>query len=428
MSQSPRRPTRPRATLVPLLALGALAVSAGAGCASGSRREPEVSAGARRSACLVAADSVAPSPAISAAFDDTADARRALLAASRVAPVRLDCEGRPSPGLAVAWSRDTSGRFWTLELVAAADSGPRWTAATLASAWRADPSASAALRWSGVTSLVPLDERRLVAGFAAPAPQLPTVFADRALAVPRTTAIDFTLTSPASGDLRDGIDQGTDLVRASDPALLAYARRRSGTTTIALPWDRTYVLLLPAGSAGVGSAIPADTVAFRTALASEAVQADARAASHPFWWQARAACVTGAQATAPGRPTDVVAYPAADPVARDLAERIVALARTRAGADVPARAGTAITARGLSADSFAVGLRLGADRGIVLGVPRHAPVPCRESAAWPPGAAVIPLVDTRPYAALRRGGPALVVEWDGAIRPAEAADTAAGTP
>ena len=198
------------------------------------------------------------------------------------------------PGLAVAWSRDTSGRFWTLELdpERAADSGARWTASTLAAAWRADPAASAALRWSGVTSLVPLDERRLVAGLESPSLEVPRLFADRALGVPRTRAPALTLAPPASGDLRDAIDQGADLVQTADPALLDYARRRPGVTAVALPWHRTYVLLLPARSAGVGAAIPADTAGFQAGLARDAVRADARAAAGPFWWDARAACPT----------------------------------------------------------------------------------------------------------------------------------------
>ena len=419
MSPRPRRPICPRAPLVALLAGGALAAGAAAtGCSAGGGPQPPRSTEPLRSSCVIAADSAAPSPMITAAFDDTADARRALLATSRVTPLRLDCEGRPLPGLAVAWSRDTSGRFWTFELDprASADSGTRWTASTLTAAWRADPAASAALRWSGVTSLVPLDERRLVAGLGTPSPDVPLLFADRAFGVPRMGAPALTLAPPASGDLRDAIDQGTDLVQTADPALLDYARRRPGVTAVALPWHRTYVLLLPARSAGVGAAIPADTAGFQAGLARDAVRADARAAVGPFWWDARAACPTRPAPKARRAPTDAIAYPAEDPVARDLAERIVALA------------GRDVTARGLAADSFEVALRLETERGYVLGLPRQALVPCRESAAWPPRAVVVPLVDARPYAVLRRGAPALAVEWDGAVRPAEAGDTARAAP
>ena len=419
MSPRPRRPICPRAPLVALLASGALAAGVAAtGCSAGGGPPPSRPTEPLRSTCVIAADSAAPAPVITAAFDDSADAHRALLATSRVAPLRLDCEGRPLPGLAVAWSRDTSGRFWTFELDprASADSGARWTASTLAAAWRADPGASAALRWSGVTSLVPLDERRLVAALESPSPEVPRLFADRSFGVPRTRAPTLTLAPPASGDLRDAIDHGTDLVQTADPALLDYVRRRPGITAVAFPWHRTYVLLLPVRSPGVGAAIPADTAAFQAGLARDAVRADARAAAGPFWWDARAACPTRPAPIARRAPTGAIAYPGGDPVARDLAERLVALA------------GGNVTARGLAADSFGVALQLETERGYVLGVPRQALVPCRESAAWPPGAAVVPLVDARPYAVLRRGAPALVVEWDGAVRPAEAGDTARTAP
>jgi hypothetical protein len=411
---------------VALLAAGALAGAViAAGCSSGSGR-PAVSAAPRPSSCTLAADSAAPSPMITAAFDDSADARRALLAVTRIAPLRLDCEGHPAPGLAVAWSRDTSGRFWTLALeqAASADSGIRWTASTLAAVWRADPSAAAALRWAGVTSLVPLDERRLVAELATPSREVPTVFADRALGVPRAAGVGLTLAPPPSGDLRDAIDRGIDLVLTADPDLVDYARRRPGATATALPWDHRYVLMLPNGSAGVGAAIPTDTTALRSALADGAVRADARAAEGPSWWENRAACPTWPAPKPSRAPGGAIAYPAADAVARGLAERIVALASAGGTED----AGTDVVARGLPADSFAVALRLGTERGYVLGVPLHAPVPCRESAPWPPRASVLALVDTRSYAVLRRGAPALAVEWDGAVRPAEAADSSRAAP
>ncbi|MFL5515915.1 MAG: hypothetical protein ACJ8DJ_07150, partial [Gemmatimonadales bacterium] len=61
--------------------------------------------------------------------------------------------------------------------------------------------------------------------------------------------------------------------------------------------------------------------------------------------------------------------------------------------------------------------RAGSDRAYVLALPRDALVPCRERAGLPPGAVILPLVDTRSSAILRRGSPPLSVEWDGAIRP-----------
>jgi hypothetical protein len=395
---------RPRAAL--LLAGGVLA----AACAPGPAAPPTSPAPempAASSACALTSDSAGPGRAVTAAFDDPADAGRARRAVSVLAPVRLDCEGRPLPGLAAAWSRDTSGRFWTLELGTARseDAGAAWTAGALAATWRADPQAAAALRWAGVESLLPLDQRRLTVGFSAPEPELPTVFADRSLGVARPAPPGSPVVPQAAGaDLRDAVDGGIDLVHTRDPGLIEYASRRPGLATIPLPWDRSYLLLLPPRSQGVGAAIPPDTSGFRSSLARDAVRADARPAA-PSLWGARSEGCRPTPVPLGRRPaTDAVVYRAADRVARDLAERVVALAA------VPA-----IAARGLDDESFRSALVSGADRAYVVAVPIHAAVPCRERAGWPPGATVLPLVETRPHVILRRGTPPLAVEWDGAV-------------
>jgi hypothetical protein len=391
-----------------------------AGCASTPPATPPSPAASGPSAsCLLVTDSTGPTRVITAAFDDPADARLARLAATLDAPVRLDCEGRPLPGLAVAWSRDTSGRFWTLELgePSAPDSAVRWTAAALAATWRADPDANAALEWEGVESLLPLDARRLVVGFQAPVPELPSLFADRSLGVARgDRRLGLEPTAPG-GDLRDAVDGGADLIHTGDPELLDYAGQRPGLTQVPLPWSRSYLLVLPSRSPGVGTAVPADTATFRAGLARDAVRIDARVPEAPFWWEQRDACVQRPAPAAGRQPLNAIAYPAADPVARDLAERIVALA----GA-------AELTARGLPPDSFAAALRGGSARAFVVAVPRHAAVACRETAAWPPRVAVVPLIETRPHAVLRRGAPPLLVEWDGALRATGAGERSAATP
>jgi hypothetical protein len=373
----------------------------------------------RRSvACMIMPDSAGLTRPITAAFDDPADARASRLAASRLTPVRLDCEGRLRPGLAGRWSADTSGRFWTLDLSSAVSpaSGdqPRWTAAALAATWRADPDANLVLRDAGVVSLLPLDDARLVVGFVAPARELPAVFADRALGVASggpDLVIDET---PATGDLRDAIDRGVDLVVSGDPDLLEYAGRRPGLTRVPLPWRHLYLLLLE-GRTGGGAVLPADSTGFRAALAENAVRTDARAADPSTWPDSAARC-----APAPARlgsPSQTIAYPAGDSTARELAERLVAVGAPRA-----------LTVRPLEPDSFAAALRRGEAAEFIVRGPLTAPAPCVESSGWPPGARVIPLVETRAHAVVRRGAPPMIVELDGAVRPAEPADTAGTTP
>jgi hypothetical protein len=350
------------------------------------------------------------------AFDDPADVELARQATGRSAPARLDCEGRMLPGLARSWAPDTTGRFWTLELGPGAgqpsEVGPRWTAATLAATWRADPAAASALRLAGVTSIVPLDERRLVVALAVPSAKIPAVLADRTLAVAigGPPGLEPSL---ASGDLRDAVDSGVDVVVTGSAAVLDYAGRRSGVTRIPLPWSRRYLLVVPAGDAVV--ALPADTAAFRVGLATDAVRTEARAAG-PGWSDSVADCPR-----APSRPApvtaDAVLYSAGDWTARELAERLVAL--SPGGLD---------RTRGLDPVAFAEALAAGGARAFVVRAPARTVSPCAVARTWPAGASIVALVETRAHAIVRRGAPPLAVAGDGALRPVEPGDTVEVTP
>ncbi len=99
-------------------------------------------------------------------------------------------------------------------------------------------------------------------------------------------------------------------------------------------------------------------------------------------------------------------------MARGLAERIVALARD-----------TRLSATPLAAADLSVALRSGTEVAYVLSLPRQTLTPCREAAAWAPGARVQPLIDTRARAIVRRGAPPLSVDWDGTVWPVAAGDS-----
>ena len=379
-----------------------------AGCAPGARTPPPSPTTEPHPApCRLVADSVGPVRAVSAGFDDSADAEQARRAASVAPPVRRDCEGRPLPGIAEAWSRDTSGRFWTLELRRAGPGSLHWTAGALAGTWRADSGARAALRWAGIESLAPLDDRRLVVGFATPQPELPAVFTDLSLGAAVADTEGSVLPDPLGDDPRDAVDQGPDVIGTRDPDLLDYARSRPGLSLHPLPWNRSYLLVTPAG-APLDLDIPSDTAAFRAGLARDAVRAEARSAETPGWWQALTSCPP-APSTASGRPAvpanEAIVYAETDPVARGLAERLVALSR-----------GTRVIARGLAPEGLTLALKGGQARAFVIAVAVHEPVPCRGKSAWPDSATVIPLVETRMQAIIRRGTPALVSDWDGSLR------------
>ena len=424
MPLRPRRPMRPRAPVVPFLAAGALAIGAALGCAKRPAASQPAPLDRWPAECLIGQGGPTTSDTILAAFDDTSDARRAQLANTREAPVRFDCTGQPWPALAVRWSRDTSARFWTLVLrpAATADTEAHWAAGALAAAWRDDSAAATTLRYAGVTAVLPLDDQRVVVELARPAMELPFVFGDRSLGVPRQAPVALAATSATSDDLRDAIDRGVDFLQAADPTVLDYARRRHELGEAALPWSRAYMLLwLPGEQAK--PLIPSDTAALRASLAGDAVSAvaeDARPGAGPSWWSETAECplrpgLQPAQPTPAQTRPELIAYRSDDRVAQALAERLVALTASASAGE--------LRARGLAPDSFRAALRLGAARAFVVSVPLDATVPCREKADWPARPTVVPLIDTRPRIFVRRGMGPLAVERDGAVRPAEASET-----
>ena len=137
-----------------------------------------------------------------------------------------------------------------------------------------------------------------------------------------------------------------------------------------------------------------------------------------------------------GRPTVIGArlvLRASDSVATDLAERLVGLtafddAETTDLLDTLFPAGHAgLRSAGLADVDFDVALAGGHDGGYVVGLDRRPFDPCQqlraltERAGWVArsggrlSAAVVPLVDTRARAIVRRGRAGVTVDWDGAL-------------
>lgn len=243
-------------------------------------------------------------------------------------------------------------------------------------------------------------------------------------------------------DPRDRLDEQTDLLVSSDPSVLAYASTRPDFMSVPLPWLRTHVLLSPArGSLHPDTpAPPALTPAARRALADDAVRGEARGAEGPFWWESFAACASsppvGRSRSIVGRTAVTgtrIVLRASDSVAADLAERLVGLtafddAETTGLLDTLFPAGPAgLWPAGLADVDFDVALAGGRDGGYVVGLDRRPLDPCQqlraltERAGWVaraggrPGAAVVPLVDTRARAVVRRGRAGVTVDWDGGL-------------
>jgi hypothetical protein len=230
----------------------------------------------------------------------------------------------------------------------------------------------------------------------------------------------------APSDPRDAIDRGVDLLLTRNPAALDYAATLPSLHTVPLAWQRTHVLLSP-GRARSASTL---TDGQRQVLADDAVRGEARGAQGPFWWRTLTEC--GVPISPPRKqspPTPRIVYDANDTVARELAERFVGLARASSpGAtafldvllpDRPRR--TYQRAAGLNGEALALARRLGTDAGYVMALESHPIDPCRELKAlhdasrWLDPATIVPLVETRLHAIVRRGRAGLTAEWDGAV-------------
>jgi hypothetical protein len=122
-------------------------------------------------------------------------------------------------------------------------------------------------------------------------------------------------------------------------------------------------------------------------------------------------------------------YDASDAAARDLAERFVGLVRASGPAatawldvllpDRPRR--TYRRATGLTGEALAAARRRGTDAGYVISLDSRPIDPCRDlhalvdGARWLDPETIVPLVETRLQAIVRRGRSGVTAEWDGGL-------------
>jgi len=388
-------------------------------------------AGAREApveSCLLATGSVSGRVAtITIGLTDAVDPRHAPLPrndAERLVfrhlyetPVRLDCDGHAYPELAGNWAKDEGGRRWTMRL---RDGAQFWDGAPVTAR-------DIVFGRSGVGyTLGALEARVVTMTLAKSQDDVPQVLGDPALAVTKpapdsswpigtgaywatsatTTAQEIRAHSSrgdtllfkfaASGDARDLLDAGVDLLVTRDRALRDYAATLQNITVVALPWDRTYVYVT--AEAGGGNT--------RFDGLEQAVRAEARRAEGGFWWLDLRACgLGGGQDSSPPASTGQhrILYSRSDPTARELAGRLAAL--------------THAVATGRAADDFTSAVAAGKDWGYVVALPRVTADPCRTARdllpSWP--ATLTALVDTRPTAIVRRGVARWTVDQDGTV-------------
>ena len=406
------------------------------GCAPASAPKPSPSPPPTQSEdrCLLSADSTQWLDTVTVALSSPLDLSHAPVPTNQderlvfrqlfPALVRLDCRGELRPGLATSWHTDSTGRIWTFALRDGAQfaDGSSLTARSIETDWSRR---AGALREAGLDSVQVIDDHTVRLTMKDSRDSLPRALADPLWSVvPSSMATRLSgtrltvslgpgrpileITAPGTRDLRDALDAGADLVVSGDPQVIDYAARTTELNSYLLPWDRTYVLLQHAGTPPVTAALDSS---LKLSLVQDVVQTDARPSANQLWWNSSPCSVEiSMEATAPTGPRLV--YQQNDPVARKLAERLVAIAEDQ----------HPLSALAMDPSRFAAGLEQGGDRGYIVAIPLQSASPCRESAEWTRRGRLYPLIDTRQRAIVRRGSPALTVDWDGTPRFLSEAD------
>ena len=382
--------------------------------------------------------------------------------------MRADCTGRLVPGLAESWRLDADGHTWIVRLRDGArfSDGTPVTAPDVRSSWTRDGAGDELQPHVTrlVQSIVVVDDRTLAIRLRTQRVDMPLALAHSDLAVAKYVAdsewpigtrsariapggdvvppiatsvitlardnlpaVRFLL---ARGDPRDLLDTPVDLLLTREPAALDYAATLVQFQSVPLLWQRTHVLLVP----GRSRSSPSLSENARQVLADDAVRGEARGAQGPFWWTMLADCeVTPAPPRNRSALTPRIVYDGSDAASRDLAERFVGLARASGPTaatfldallpDRPRR--TYQRATGLDGEPLALARRVGRDAGYIMSIDNRPLDACRElqvlmeAARWLDPDTIVPLVDTRLHAVVRRERSGITTEWDGGLLIAE---------
>jgi hypothetical protein len=264
--------------------------------------------------------------------------------------------------------------------------------------------------------------------------------------VPRTTiaAPVLIVQVTPSGDSRDLIDRGVDVLVTWDRRVVDYAATRAELHATALATDRAYVLLTNARPADPATAFNAEDnlrwATLRASLARDVVRGTATTVEP--WWAtgelvgrcAIEPAPSTVAATPPAARRIRLVYPTEDRLAGELARRLVALATYDRGESaesgvlrefipqLPDLGARPLVAAGLSDVELSRSLATGSDLAYLIVVPRR---PLDACASWRSLTARSPWLTVGASALLAEAGPtlitgprapAMIVDWDNTLR------------
>lgn len=399
----------------------------------------------------------------------------------------LDCNGERVPALASSWERKADGRAWIFRLRRSArfSDGTPLKPEDIISCWN-DPGRREIMKEAGIEKVAVEGKDQIAVYFSGPQEELPAILSLPEFAVTRRAdyspwplgtgpyravtmepgfarnrsrktvahpsrrgdrpSIEFIETSTAG--VRDLFEENIDMLVTSDPAVIEYASGRIALTPIPLPFDRVYVLVSStrAGMYRWGETLPPLPGTFLDNLARDAVRSDARGHRRPCWLDEPGICM---EEVSEGRlpplaikgadPSSIyrrVVYDEDDPIARALAERIVALAVADSARSSDAatlamavpgidRKDVSTSAEGLSGLEMTKSFEQGGDFAYIISFPLRpvdrcielrrivSTVPWLSSLGEDLPAAILPLIDTRRHLIVDKARVGIEVDWTG---------------
>lgn len=380
------------------------------------------------------ADSIRVAHPVTGALDE----ERFLASWVYATPVYVDCNSDVRAGFADEWVRHDGGRRWTLFIRSGLRFtwGEELTADAVASRWRS----RVAVLDAGVDSVV-ASGNHVDVYFRSATSGGARILADNAFGLRLQRWPAISLRDDDRSDLRDLLESGVDIMITLDSDVVDYARRHEHFTVTELPYDRVYVLMSRSrlDPREPGHNAPGISRGLQESLAADAVRSSARAADSDLWWDDVGGCdppsetvpwrATPATPSAAGTSSMQIGYEVDDPIARAIAERIVALAAagTQGHSEIAAvlpGLRPDVQARGISRPTFEEAF------AYIVALPLTVADPCVERLRliervhWLLPAedhldrAIVPLVEARRYAIFRNGAPPLAADCFGNVRVA----------